>query len=1242
MKKFFFSLVVMLCALIANAQTEVTCDLTSFDGFADWTTSYTAHDVAFANAHATVKFASANKQSSTITDCPVTKGGNVDVVMDGGYFLDSISFTLKQWGTKTQTATLYSGTDGGTTYTSTGVTSDTFKIASPKFAYGTNAARIGFSSTSNQVGIYSIKIYYSKDPGAVASPTFSVAAGSYYSAQSVAIAADAADEGAVVYYSLDGVTYSEYTEGITISADDTLYAYAQVGETKSAVVSAAYVIAKSYASIAEIINVTPSKQPVNLTLTNAIITSVYTTSGGNRNGIYITEGVDTIEIYCINVPEAWEAKGRVSGTISGTWTIYNNTKEICPSGYDALTYTAAPPLEEGKYYFYNKEADKFWGAGNSWGTQASLLSDPVYLNLHIKANTNTYNIESQVTNGGTAYYFNGSYMDNASPIALTITKTDNGYTITNGTSVYGYDGSTTVLSAAATGDNALWEIYSEAEMRAKLEAATYETPVNATWLILDPNFGRNNRYQSSWTITAGNKNLSGGNNINNCAESYHSTFDLSQTLSGVPNGVYSLTAQGFYRQDGTDTENIACFFANNDSTIFPLKTGSESSMSDASVSFTAGNYTIDPIVFEVTDGTIKLGAYNGVNTTIWCIWDNFNLKYYGTDTTVLYIKLKAAIDTYNQSLAAAQAIDQTASMSPVVLAALQSAISTYSEEAVMASPTAESLDEAITALNTAVKNANTSIGNSVAIAVMKDLMDKTNVYTAAAYATYSGIYQDYVARFKSGELTEAVVNPSTIQGWHSANNYDDFLLSAWSVGTTKCNEFEAPLYINTWSTEGNTDGSEFKVPFFEYWTGDANSLGTNTLKATINGVAPGKYKVTALTRVRVNNNSTVAPYGIKLLINDGDSVDVCAGTQVGTTQMYLDNFTATGTVGEDGVLTIQYYVAEDNNISWLSFKNVYYELIPVPVSHTHTIDIAYDRIVNQGYTAESVAYDADSICSLLGLETLSNVSVASVNVTTGALVTDYPTYDGWLNASGDATTWGNGSYVCLKYPHDGNMVICTMPSNEPALGTAYTAKWAMYTATDTVILNVNINFIKAPETELALADKVYKLNVSYVTTDASYTEKIISLASDEISEICAALGLESLSDATVCGYNPTTGLLVSSYISFDGWRDANGDFATWTGTSTVPVCVKYVDGQNYYCYNIANSTAADYKVYWVIANKTTGYLIETTFSYTLPTAINGVETSNKKAEGVYNMNGQKLSGLQKGFNIVDGKKVYIK
>ena len=334
------------------------------------------------------------------------------------------------------------------------------------------------------------------------------------------------------------------------------------------------------------------------------------------------------------------ANTKLTTTATGTEINVDATSAIIDT-YDCLPYQ--------KYIIGNAESSLFWGAGNDWGTRASLVAHPVYVKLDYNEADGTYKLESQVSQNG--YYFNGDYMDTNEPVSLTIKKIETplgyeddaetkpvyGYTIANGDNYFGWDGTSTILgkNLTATDEKAIWLIMPLDEAKAGLVNATLEEPLDATLLIEDHDFGRNNRYQDRWTMEAGNKNLSGGNNINNCAESWHSTFTLSQTLADAPAGIYALTAQGFYRQDGSDNEHLPVFYANDATKTFPLKTGNEDSMSKASASFSAGLYTIEPLVFELKEGeTLTIGAKLEGNTNLWCIWDNFNLTYYGKNTTL--------------------------------------------------------------------------------------------------------------------------------------------------------------------------------------------------------------------------------------------------------------------------------------------------------------------------------------------------------------------------------------------------------------------------------------------------------------------------------------------------------------------------------------------------------------------------------------------------------------------------------
>lgn len=148
------------------------------------------------------------------------------------------------------------------------------------------------------------------------------------------------------------------------------------------------------------------------------------------------------------------------------------------------------------------------------------------------------------------------------------------------------------------------------------------TETDVTNYITNPNFETEGG--AGWTMVASNQNLHGGQSTNYCAESWHSTFRLSQTLT-VPNGIYRVRAQGFYRQDGSDNDNLPYLYANDTKQVIPLRTGTENSMNDVSAAFSEGKYFIDPFAVEVTNGTLTIGVANPVNTSVWCIWDNFTL-----------------------------------------------------------------------------------------------------------------------------------------------------------------------------------------------------------------------------------------------------------------------------------------------------------------------------------------------------------------------------------------------------------------------------------------------------------------------------------------------------------------------------------------------------------------------------------------------------------------------------------------
>ncbi|MBQ9363703.1 MAG: hypothetical protein IJT97_09860 [Bacteroidaceae bacterium] len=303
-----------------------------------------------------------------------------------------------------------------------------------------------------------------------------------------------------------------------------------------------------------------------------------------------------------------------------------------------------------------------------------------------------------------------------------------------------------------------------------------------------------------------------------------------------------------------------------------------------------------------------------------------------------------------------------------------------------------------------------------------------------------------------------------------------------------------------------------------------------------------------------------------------------------------------------------------------------------------TLDINVERIVGQSYAADVIPFDdAEEAKEFLGVEELTYDMVRIVNPD-GTEISDYAPYDGWFDGEGVATTWGSTTKICTKFFQvipDGTFEICDM-NGADEVGATYTTKWALVANDKKVFVNINVAFIAAPPVEIAVVDLGIKTSVEYDKADASYLEKSVSISEEDVQAILEELGLTSLDDADVYGYNPTTEELVKAYAGYDGWRNADGDFASWSGNATVPACVKYTDGQNYLCYNINGVEAQTIKTYWAIANEEKAVLVEIDFIYNdaAATGIAALEADGAAVEAVYSISGAKQNGLQKGLNVV--------
>lgn len=527
-------------------------------------------------------------------------------------------------------------------------------------------------------------------------------------------------------------------------------------------------------------------------------------------------------------------------------------------------------------YLYNEKEGQYLSSGMNWGTQG--ICDNYGQELTATLSNGTYTLKTQQYNN--KYLGPDFYLDNATAANLLFLETTAGsgkyYITQDGVNYLTSNGAGAALLTNVTTptDASVWTIVSKADRKAALSGATIDNPGNATFLIADANFSRNVT-SSVWNGTSKtsdnktNLNLAGGNNENMCAESYHATFSINQTLSELHAGVYGLTAQGFYRQDNSGNDNLPYFYLGTEKCTFPLRTGSENSMATASTSFSAGSYITDPIYVRVeANGSLEVGAkLEGENYNLWCIWDNFQLSYYG-DVSVAAVKMKASVDAYNAAMGEATAFTEP-SMFADAWTALQDAITDN---------TLDLNDPTLTESALTTATANLVAANTAATAAVNA---KTTYDTAVTT----------IAGETNVDLTSLIVNPS----------FEVSGLNGWTN-------------VGGMVTQGNTSFGKTGSTYAEYWQPN----GTKSLSQTIGLLPAGIYTLTLDAKARgvtsaklfANTNEvamTIADdqhtYNLTFEIADKTAINIGfegVGTGAGASWLAIDNFTLTyvGTIND--------------------------------------------------------------------------------------------------------------------------------------------------------------------------------------------------------------------------------------------------------------------------------------------------------------------------------------------------------
>lgn len=383
-------------------------------------------------------------------------------------------------------------------------------------------------------------------------------------------------------------------------------------------------------------------------------------------------------------------------------------------------------------------------------------------------------------------------------------------------------------------------------------------------------------------------------------------FDYYQVITGLPNGKYTVSAEMYNSTNGVQgaifSATSGVYATNNkDVTVYKLVDVDGEQLL---------RYTTD--VISVANGTLRIGVKNVTKMTArWFVADNFKL------TLVADLDLAEYIEGYQNALTVANSIiDADEKMAPSIKAALQAAISAEVDDTNLAA-----VKNALTTLQTAINNANTSVASYKIIA--------------------------------SGE-----VPTDKLDGWSTTNTN--------------------LLQVNTWSNEGENDGTGMVKPFIENWVNQASTLGEGTVSYTLAGLEQGEvYYAQAL--VRAYSEAGNIPNGPDFFVNNVASKmsDVGQPFEYNGMKGYYGTLGSTATVGEDGKIILGVEIAKGANYNWVAFKNVSIVLM----------NDAYDDAVKQAENLQGQIPAAAYAQLQAVLEENSDISEKSIQAITAATET---------------------------------------------------------------------------------------------------------------------------------------------------------------------------------------------------------------------------------------------------------------
>lgn len=229
-------------------------------------------------------------------------------------------------------------------------------------------------------------------------------------------------------------------------------------------------------------------------------------------------------------------------------------------------------------------------------------------------------------------------------------------------------------------------------------------------------------------------------------------------------------------------------------------------------------------------------------------------------------------------------------------------------------------------------------------------------------------------------VAAAILSMEATTGWSQVINIPTDNKAGWSINNN------STFQVNTWSVEGNTDGSGMVTPFLENWVYRNQKLPDGIWSYTVTGLTPDQtYVFSALVRA-YNEGSNVTPGNVNLYAGSNYSSDISTGTTIyGNNTGKYGMLSVTGTADAQGQLKVGVRVYA-NSCNWVALKNA----TLTPYSPSSAVLYVLSPTIESGETYLITNAQSGDCYALTGSTSNNNASRAKTNASNNSVITSVP------------------------------------------------------------------------------------------------------------------------------------------------------------------------------------------------------------------------------------------------------------